>query len=446
MMENIKLLLQLYFKPPAAMSELMDRGSLIFAAALVLLVSATFFWTVNAKLNTAYTKPAFVEFYQPTFSQFEDDQTDIEREYAQAMQTYQTALAKKESVPIFGDVFFSFFSFDVFGFYKPLLLLSIFYVPLVLMLVSFFGGVGRIGVIFRRDFGILAICTLMAWGAAHLPFAIAGILLSQITVLPVVYFAMWCASSLYFGVLMVFALRTVFGISFGMSAVFISIAWLSLSVGAGVLSFISPWLFSPFLLIIAFIFLYGYFRSEAAIFGNAMRQRQDYRRFLQNATINPNDADAHVQLGLIYLQRRQEGLATEHFEKALAIDKDEIDANYELGKINCKKGEFQKALDHFTVVLGQNDKHALSEIWREVGVTYYSANMLNEARSALEKFIERRPVDSEGLYYLGLVLKKLGETSAAESLLKEVIELERSAPDFRRYETKKWSKLAKKEL
>jgi hypothetical protein len=40
----------------------------------------------------------------------------------------------------------------------------------------------------------------------------------------------------------------------------------------------------------------------------------------------------------------------------------------------------------------------LSEIWREIGATYLAANMLNEAREALEKFVERRAFDPEGLY------------------------------------------------
>jgi len=68
-------------------------------------------------------------------------------------------------------------------------------------------------------------------------------------------------------------------------------------------------------------------------------------------------------------------------------------------------GDLQNALDHFSIVLEQNDKHALSEIWREVGATYLAADMLDEARDALEKFVERRSADVEGLYYLGKVLK-----------------------------------------
>src|SRR5207249_9568910 len=138
-----------------------------------------------------------------------------------------------------------------------------------------------------------------------------------------------------------------------------------------------------------------------------------------NATVNPRDADTYVQLGIIYLQRRQEAKALEHLHKAVEIDENEIDANYELGKIARANRNLQAALDHFAIVLGQNDKHALSEIWREIGATYLEANMLTEARDALEKFVERRSADVEGLYYFGKVLRAQGETERATEIFNE---------------------------
>ncbi len=37
--------------------------------------------------------------------------------------------------------------------------------------------------------------------------------------------------------------------------------------------------------------------------GDSLPRKQNFKRFLHNATVNPKDADAHVQLGLLYLQR-----------------------------------------------------------------------------------------------------------------------------------------------
>ena len=180
--------------------------------------------------------------------------------------------------------------------------------------------------------------------------------------------------------------------------------------------------------------------------GNAFRQRQDFKRYLQSSTINPRDADAHIQLGLIYNQRRQTDKALEHFLKAVEIDKTELDGNFELGKIYRQKGEYQTALNHFSAVLEQNDKHSLSEIWREIGANYFAAGMFAEAKTALETFIERRPYDPEGLYYYGKVLQELGENEKAQEQFTEALDAARNAPRFRRFELRKWSKLAEKEL
>ena len=326
------------------------------------------------------------------------------------------------------------------------MLLSIFYVPATILLAGMFGAVGSFGLVLRRDYGTLAVCTLYAWAAAHLPFAVVGLALSTAAVAASVYLALWVASGLLFGVFAVFALRTVFGSNYGVAMLVVSLAWLSMSLGIFVFQHVSPLLFSPFLLFYALMYLGGSIGGEVRGFGNALRQKQNLKRFLHNATVNPRDADAHVQLGLIYLQRRQEAKALEHLKKALEIDEREIDANYEMGKLARTKGELQAALDHLAVVVDQDDKHSLSEIWREIGATYLAAGMNDEAKDALEKFVQRRAGDPEGLYYLGKALKARGEIDRAQEMFIACVDYAKTSPDFRRSAIRQWSKLAQKEL
>ena len=441
-MENLKIFFQLYIRPAQAISELLDKGSWIFAAAAVLLVSAAFFLTVNAKLAAAYRVPNFYEFYQPT----DEDSPTAEVEYKKAVVNYEAAVKSRRTIPLVGDYFYKFFAFEPLKFYQPLLNLSIFYIPAFILLICIFGGIGSFGVIFKRDYGALAVCTLAAWAAAHLPFAVAGIALYSQVIAPEIYFAMWIAGSLLFGIFMIFAARTVFGVNYQTAFAAAGGAWLGLSAGMYVLRFISPWLFSPFLLIYGYLYFGGALSGGAQGIGSAFRQKQNFNRFLHNATVNPKDADAHVQLGLIYLKRRQETKALEHFSKAFAIDKNEIDANYELGKIARKQGEYQTALDHFAIVVEQNDKYALSEIWREIGATYLDAQMFAEAREALEKFVERRATDAEGSYYLGKVYKAQNEPGKAREMFAQAVESAKTSPDFRRRDSRYWSKLAQKEI
>lgn len=444
-MENLKLLFLLYVRSGFAFSEIMDKGSWMVAAGFVLVVAIGFFATVNFKLEEAYRVPSVGDYVDPYA--FENESPEAAAaEYERSMATYRNAMAERRRVPVVGDTFYRFFSFNPTAFYQPVLAISLFYVPAVILLVSIFGGLASFGLLLRRDYAVTATCTLMAWAAAHLPFALAGLILFGTAVNPLVYFSLWIASGLLFGVLMLFAIRTVFGTSFPVAALVVAIAWPAFSLSMYVLTYVSPWLLSPFLLFFVIMYFGGYLGSEVRGFGNAFHQRQSLNRFLQNATVNPRDADAHVQLGLIYLERRQEAKASEHFVKAVAIDGTEIDANYELGKLARQRGDLQKALDHFSIVVEQDDKYRLSEIWREIGATYLAAGMLNEAADALEKFVARRAVDPEGLYYLGKALKAKGDHDRARESFQQAIESARTSPYFRSKQLGRWSKLAEKEI
>jgi predicted negative regulator of RcsB-dependent stress response len=446
-MENIKLLFQLYFRPAGAMSDIIDKGGWLFAAALVLFVSFAFYLTVNTKLDAAYTAPDFKAFYQPPpKAETGEEETADQAAYDKAFAQYQKAAAEKPAVPLAGDKFFRFFSFAPGGFYQPVITISVFYVPAAILLMSLFGGTGSFGLVLRRDYGALATCSLMAYAAGVLPFALAGILLYGQNIPLAVLLGMWFGACLLFGFFMIFALRTVLGANYAAAILTVCVAWLAFTVGMYVFRNLSPWLFSPFLLFYAYMYFGGRLSGEVRGFGNAFRQRQNFKRFLHNATVNPRDADAHVQLALIYLQRKQDAKAMEHLRQAFAIDPEEIDANYELGKIARRKNELQQALDHFSVVVEQNDKHNLSEIWREVGATYLDAGMLKEAREALETFTARRPFDTEGLYYFGRVLKALGEHEKAREAFQQAVESAKTSPGYRRHEIRQWGKLAQKEI
>jgi len=241
---------------------------------------------------------------------------------------------------------------------------------------------------------------------------------------------------------MALGLRMLFGINYPKSLVLVAVAALSFSVQAKLFATVSPFLFSPFLLFYAFMM----FRGGIGDIGYSLRQRQNFRRSMEIATINPRDAGAHYQLGLIYQYRRQYGEAISRFEKAIQIANDETDAHFQLGRIAREQGRLQDAINYFSVVLEQDDKHAHSEIWREVGATYLAASMYAEAKDALAKFIDRRPYDPEGLYHYGKTLEQLGLLEEAREMFARCVEAVKTMPSYRYREQRKWDKLAKEQL
>jgi tetratricopeptide (TPR) repeat protein len=167
---------------------------------------------------------------------------------------------------------------------------------------------------------------------------------------------------------------------------------------------------------------------------------------LEAATINPHDAEAQYQLGLIYQQRRQTTEAIQRFQNAVAIDPTETDAHFQLGRIAREQGRLKDALSHFQTVVDQDEKFNLSEILRELSAVYLANRQYDDARNELAVYVERRPYDTEGLFYYGQALEGVGDTGAAREMYARAVESARTAPRYRRRYIAKWSRLAQKQL
>lgn len=323
-----------------------------------------------------------------------------------------------------------------FSFYTPLLILSAAYVPGVLLLCRLLARAGD----FQRDYVPLLTCIAMAWAAANLPLAVAERLLPE----SAFAFAAGLAY-LYFLVLVFFAVRTVFGAGNGAAAAVVCLSWLPLIAAAYLwlqFRFLLRWIASPFVL----FYLYYYFRNEAGNLGAGLRSRQNFRRMLDAAAVNPHDAEAQYQLGLVYQERRQLSEAIRRFEAAVAIDPKETGSHFQLGRIALQQGRLKDALGHFQIVLDQDEKHHQHEILRELGALYIAAGQFGDAGHELAAYIERRPYDPEGLYYYGQALEELGKAAEANEMYRRATEAVRAAPRYMRRSTAKWSRLSQRQL
>jgi tetratricopeptide (TPR) repeat protein len=191
---------------------------------------------------------------------------------------------------------------------------------------------------------------------------------------------------------------------------------------------------SPFLLFILFMLLRGYFSD---IMGT-QRAKAAFRQNLESATLNPADASAHYNLGLIHQSRGELDQARERFERALQIDEGEIDASYQLGRIARQQKRYADAIQNFEHVVMRDPVHSQHEIWREVAATYIAAGQFEDARNALEQFLEHRPSDPEGLYLMGRAHAGLGHKREATNLMQACIEAVKTAPAYKYRASKRW--------
>jgi tetratricopeptide (TPR) repeat protein len=432
--ENTKLLLGLLYRPVSSMGRIVDEGHWLYAAVVVAALSMVFHATVTSVI---YNNVEAVYRELPPEPVSESDPWEEEEDSEAPPRPH--FVYDRHPLPLVGDRGWWFVSFAPPSFFTTVLGMAVLYIPCLILLVAMSGVNASFSVLLRRDYGPLLTCGLMAWAAAHLPFAVAGVALSAGVKTAL---GLWAASAICFGLLMALGLRMLFGIKYPKALVLVAVAALSFSVQAKLFATVSPFLFSPFLLFYAFMM----FRGGIGDIGYSLRQRQNFRRSMEIATINPRDAGAHYQLGLIYQYRRQYGEAISRFEKAVQIANDETDAHFQLGRIAREQGRLQDAINYFSVVLEQDDKHTQSEIWREVGATYLAASMYAEAKDALSKFIDRRPYDPEGLYHYGKTLEQLGQREEAQEMFARCIEAVKTMPSYRYREQRKWDKLARDRL
>ena len=191
---------------------------------------------------------------------------------------------------------------------------------------------------------------------------------------------------------------------------------------------------SPFLLFLFFLLMRGYFSD---ILGSH-RAKAAFKQNLESATLNPADASAHYNLGLIHQNRGEFEAARERFERALQIDPEEIDASYQLGRIARQQKRYPDAIQNFEHVVTRNPAHSQHEIWREVAATYIAAGQFEDARTALDQFLEHRPSDPEGLYLMGRAHAGLGHKREATSLMQACIEAVKTAPAYKYRASKRW--------
>lgn len=196
----------------------------------------------------------------------------------------------------------------------------------------------------------------------------------------------------------------------------------------------TPILGSPFLLLMLFLLVRGYL---SGVMRN-QRARESFRQNMEAATLNPADASAHYNLGLIHQSRGELDAARERFERAIKIDDEEIDAHYQLGRIARQQKRLADAVQHFEQVVARNRAHAQHEIWREVGATYIEAGQFADARDALAQFLESRPSDPEALYLMGRSHAGLGHQREATSAMQACIDAVKTAPAYKYRADKRW--------
>lgn len=403
MRSRLTPLLKLFYNPLQAMTEISARAPYVTGAALALFATFAYYELLSGRL-----------------------------------QLIIAGFARQRSMGLLAPLMIIAFQIikGVVSDASPVLFLAVVFVPACLLAASIIHKRASFSVLLRQEYAPLASCALYGWAGAHLVMLIpatltfqsgrpgATALESALRLVPLPYFIF----------LILIGVHAVLRVSYGGSAGVVALASLSL-LALPLLPRLLFLLTSPFLLILVIILL----RNVLGDLFSAQRAREDFKRNLETATLNPADASAHYNLGLIYQQRGQLEEAKASFARAIEIDDEETDSHYQLGRIAREEGRLADAINHFDAVVRRNPDHSLSEVWREIGHSYFEAGQLEDARSAFERFIAKRPSDAEGRYRYGLTLHGLGRYDEAATEMHACIEAVRTSPAYKYRAEKHWA-------
>jgi tetratricopeptide (TPR) repeat protein len=349
------LLFRLWYRPAAAMSEILDRGSLLFASIAVLLVSAVL------KSNASWLAASF---------------------------------------------------------FVPLLGLAAVYVPGVLVLSTALGRLGGMGVVFQRDYSPLLTCAAMALTAAAIPLTAASFVLPPDKSLYVAgAAALYFVLLMFFAVRAVFGVEN--GIAAGVVAlswiplVAAAFVWGPLRHIMGFLA--SPFFlfYGWYYLGGEFSRLGDGMRSrqnfrrmleasavnphdgeaqyQLGLVYQERRQRTEALvRFRKAVEIDPTHIEAHFQLGHI---AREEGRARDalaHFQKV--VDQDERHRSSEVLK---ELGAIYATAKQFTDAKAELEVYTERRPYDPEGLYYYGLTMEGLGQSKEARDLYARAVEAD---------------------------------------------------
>ena len=397
-LNQVRLLTDFYWRPMSAASAVLDAGQPLLISILALGTALAFAYPANPVV--------------------EENQQEVLEERAPQPPLWRTLpdLNAARAVSSFG-------------------MLAGLFVPLSIGISALSTRRGALGTTVINEYGTTYTVLAYAWVAAHLPFAALSWVMPAPWAKPVAY--------LYFVVLAVLALRPVFRLTTGTAvgaALGAALCVQPLTVVLGSIGWF--WMLSPWLL----FYLWGSVGGTARASFDGLKNRQNFRRHLEASTINPHDADAQYQLGLIYRDRRNLVEAGARFRKACEIDATDADYQFHLGRVLRELDRPAEAREAFERAAKIDNKAGNHEVWRELGALDLAAGAYEIAKRELTHYVGHREWDAEGLFLLGEALRQSGDLATARAMYQRAIEAAGTAPAYRRYDLKVWERKAQAAL
>lgn len=162
------------------------------------------------------------------------------------------------------------------------------------------------------------------------------------------------------------------------------------------------------------LFQHGYLDAAAA-------------SFKQVISTKPDNAEAHYNLGTLFLRKGDYAEARPSFEKAVSLRPDYPEAWNNLGMVAGQQNEPDQAVQYFERSLSQHPNYVTALL--NLGNTFRRQGKIPAALQKLSRALELEPENPEANYSLGMLYARQEDASQAERLIEKAITLRPNYPD-----------------
>ena len=149
--------------------------------------------------------------------------------------------------------------------------------------------------------------------------------------------------------------------------------------------------------------------------------------FQQVISAKPDNAEAHYNLGTLFLRKGDYTRAESSLEKAVALRPDYPEAWNNLGMIAGQQNDQVKAVQCFQRALSQRSNYVTALL--NLGNTLRRQGKSGEALQNLSRALDLEPENPEANYSLGMLYARQGDSARAESLIQKAVSLRPNYPD-----------------
>jgi Flp pilus assembly protein TadD/peroxiredoxin len=169
------------------------------------------------------------------------------------------------------------------------------------------------------------------------------------------------------------------------------------------------------------MFTYGAAFSQAGYFDQAIRE------FTLALETNPDYAEAHYNLGTLYLKQGNPEEARRQLLRALELRPEYPDALNNLGLLAAQAGNMAEAVRYFQEAIRQRPDYALALF--NLGNVYRREQRFGEAKQALEHAVALAPDDPEMDYGLGMLYAQMNDLEGARKYWQQAVTLRPDYPE-----------------